>query len=110
MFGSVLVDSFKVRYMGPSELELKAHEVTQLLKDDAFGKKSAPFLELGVVCVEDVLSGGGALHRSPVVAKVCPCPQSHSLLLNIVFLLIVSFPFFFLFRDFFFPIFSQSSI
>eukprot|EP00614_Pseudopedinella_elastica_P014418 CAMPEP_0172584050 /NCGR_PEP_ID=MMETSP1068-20121228/3621_1 /TAXON_ID=35684 /ORGANISM="Pseudopedinella elastica, Strain CCMP716" /LENGTH=1536 /DNA_ID=CAMNT_0013378085 /DNA_START=305 /DNA_END=4915 /DNA_ORIENTATION=+ len=70
MFGSVLVDSFKVRYIGPSDLEIKLKAINEEFARLLDKHTATHFLQLGLLCAEDLIYASGALYRSPVFAKV----------------------------------------
>ena len=67
-FGSVLIDSLRVRYVGPSELELLVRQCSREVS--AIDRDSAPALTLQLFCAEDLLNVVGGLYRSPVLAKL----------------------------------------
>jgi len=68
-FGPLLLDSFKVTYVGPSDLFIKIRDVRPQLSA-ASERDTTETLSLGLVCGEDLINSTGGLYRSPVLAKL----------------------------------------
>ena len=68
-FCSVLIDNFKVSYIGPSELELMLRKVrTEVRK--AADRGTAEGLTLSLICAEDLLTSSGAPFTGAVLCKL----------------------------------------
>lgn len=66
MAGSVLLDSFAVHYLGPSEIETKVKELNEM--DSALS--TPQFFQLSINCIEDPLNSGDRAYRFPLAVHV----------------------------------------